>query len=78
MCPHFSTTKIFKHRTGVGTSAFYFERHTLRYIFYQGKEIKEQMRDEYNLNNMKYDEILDSVENGTLKPGNLSVELCVL
>lgn len=75
MCPHFSTTRGFKQRKGVGPGVYYYEKHTLRYIFLEPEEIKTVMPDEYRLDEMNYDTFMDLVENGTLKVEELDIQL---
>lgn len=75
MCPQFSSFKGYKNRNGVGPAIYYYEKHTLRKIFLEYEEFITIIPDEYKLKIDSYDDLLDLVENGTLKAEELDIQL---
>lgn len=65
-----------ERRPGLGYKTIYrHDKHTLRKSFYEIEEVRAEFLNEYKIENTRYVNILDRIENGSIKAEELGIKL---
>lgn len=76
VCPRLLPNVGMERRPGLGYKTIYrHDKHTLRKSFYEIEEVRAEFLNEYKIENTRYVNILDRIENRSIKAEELGIKL---